>query len=145
MAAKILNCGKSRVWMDPSRVADIEEAITLEDMRHLIRDGVVAASPKKGLSNFRTKKNAAQKKKGRRRGRGSVKGHKGTRVDKKRNWIKTIRSIRKMITELKTSGKIDNLTYRDVYMKSKSGYFRSRSHVMIYLERNNMLKTEAKK
>ena len=142
MAAKVMKCGKSRVWMDPSRLADIEEAITLGDVRHLINDGVIAAQPKKGLSNFRKKKIAAQKKKGRRRGQGSVKGHKGTRVNKKRTWIKTIRSIRKLISELKAKNSIDNKTYRDVYMKSKSGYFRSKSHVMIYLERNNLLKKE---
>ena len=70
MAAKIMKCGKSRVWMDPTRLADIEEAITSEDVRRLIRDGVIAAKPKKGLSTFRKKKIAAQKKKGRRRNRG---------------------------------------------------------------------------
>ena len=142
MSAKVMKCGKSRVWMDPTRVADIEEAITLGDIRRLVKDGVIAARPKKGLSSFRTKKKAAQKKKGRQKGRGSTKGHKGTRINKKRTWIKTIRSIRKLISELKTKGSIDNKTYRDLYMKSKSGYFRSKSHVMIYLERNNMMKKE---
>lgn len=126
--------------MNPSRLADIEEAITSEDVRRLIKDGVIAARPKGGLSNFRKKKLAEQKRKGRRRGRGSVKGKKGTRLQKKQNWMKTIRSIRAMLRELKEKGNIDNRTYRDLYTKSKSGYFRSKSHVMIYLERNGLLK-----
>ncbi len=142
MAAKILKCGESRVWMDPARLADIAEAITSEDIRRLIKDGVVAARPKQGLSSFRKKKLAAQKKKGRRRGRGSVKGSINTRFDKKQAWMKTIRSIRNLLRELKNKKSIDNRTYRDVYMKSKSGYFRSRGHVMIYLERNNLLKNK---
>src|SRR3989344_4888110 len=140
MAAKIMKCGKSRVWMDPTRLADIEDAISSEDVRRLVRDGVIAARPRTGISNFRKKKIAAQKKKGRRRDRGSVKGHKGTRLNKKQLWMKTIRSIRKLLHELKEQSKIDNKTYRDLYTKSKSGYFRSKSHVMIYLERNGLLK-----
>ncbi len=140
MASKILKCGKSRVWMDPSRLADIDEAITSEDVKRLVRDGVISARPKAGISSFRKKRLAVQKRRGRRRGRGSVKGHKGTRLQKKRTWIKTIRSIRKMLRELKSQGRIDNRTYRDIYTKSKSGYFRSKGHVMIYLERNSLMK-----
>ena len=140
MAAKIMKCGESRVWMDPTRVADIDDAITSEDVRRLIKDGVITKKPKKGLSNFRTKKIAAQKKKGRRRNRGSVKGKKGTRLQKKQVWMKTVRSLRKFIREMKDSDKITNATYRDLYTKSKSGFFRSKAHVMNYLERNNLLK-----
>ncbi len=143
MAAKILKCGKSRVWMNPSRLADIEESITLEDVRRLVRDGVIYARPKKGISSFRKKKLAAQKKKGRRRGRGSVKGYKGTRLNKKQAWMRTVRSLRVLIKNLRSEKKIDNKTYRDLYTKSKSGYFRSKGHVMIYLERNNLIKKEA--
>ena len=142
MAAKIMKCGTSRVWMDPSRLGDIEEAITSEDVRRLIRDGVISARPKQGLSSFRKKKLAAQKKKGRRRNRGSTKGHKGTRLNKKVNWMRTIRSLRTLLSDLKSQKKIDNKTYRDLYTKSKSGYFRSKGHVMIYLERNNLIKKE---
>ena len=144
MAAKILKCGESRVWLDPMRIGDIEDAITSEDVRHLIKDGVIAAKPKKGLSSFRKNKIAEQKKKGRRRNRGSVKGKKGTRLQKKQSWMKTVRSLRRLLRELKSENKVDNKTYRNLYTKSKSGYFRSKAHVMNYLERNNLLKKEGK-
>ena len=144
MAAKILKCGKSRVWMDPSRMADVAEAITAADIRRLVNDGVIVATPKKALSNFRKKKKAAQKKKGRMRGKGSFKGHKGTRLNSKQNWMKTIRAIRSLLRDLKEKKEIESKTYRDVYRKSKSGFFRSRAHVMIYLERNNLLKKAGK-
>jgi large subunit ribosomal protein L19e len=74
MASRIMKCGVTRVWINPERIADVEEAITAEDVRSLIRDGVIRARQKKGLSNFRRKKAALQKQKGRRRGRGSRKG-----------------------------------------------------------------------
>lgn len=142
MAAKILKCGTSRVWMEPSRLADIEEAITSADVRRLIRDGVIVAKPKRGISGLRKNRIAAQKKKGRRRGRGSVKGSSGTRLRKKDMWVKTIRPIRAMLRQLKSEGRVDNKTYRNLYKKSKSGFFRSRGHVMIYLERNGLLKNK---
>lgn len=139
MAAKVMKCGASRVWIDPYRNADVSEAITLLDIRKLVCDGVIKKAPKTGTSRFRAKKIASQKKKGRRKGMGSRKGHLGTRSPRKENWMKRIRSIRKYILELKNENKITNKTYRDVYVKSKSGSFRSKSHVKIYLERNNML------
>ncbi len=138
MASRLLKCDITRVWINPERIADVEEAITAEDVRALIKDGVIAAKPRKGNSNFRRKKIMAQKKKGRRRGRGSRKGT--VAGQQKRNWINRIRAIRKLLRELKAEGRIDGKTYRSVYIKSKSGIFRSRSHVMIYLERNNLIK-----
>lgn len=136
-----MKCGKSRVWIDPSRLADVSEAITLGDIRKLARDGVIKKLPETGVSSFRTKKMLAQKAKGRRKGRGSRKGH---AIPTKDVWIKRIRAIRKLIIHLKEEGKIDNKVYRDMYSKSKSGFFRSKSHVMIHLERNNLLKDAGK-
>lgn len=145
IAAKLLKCGESRVWMDPSRAADIADAITAGDVRKLISDGVINARPKKGLSSFRKKKKAAQKKKGRMRGKGSFKGKQGTRLQKKQAWMKTVRAIRSLLRELREKKEIDNKTYRDIYMKAKSGYFRSRAHVMIHIERGGLLKKHEEK
>ena len=142
MAARILKCGKTRVWLDPARSGDISEAITTADIRRLVKDGVIKELPKTGVSSYRKKKMAKQKKKGRRKDKGSRKGKIKTRFDRKKSWIKRIRPIRKMIKELKENGKIGNMTYKDLYIKSKSGLFRSKSHLMTYLERNDLLKGE---
>jgi large subunit ribosomal protein L19e len=140
LAARVLKCGLSRVWIDPSRSADIADAITAEDVRGLIKDGVIRALPKRGISKSRKNVLALQKGKGRRKGRGSRKGALGTRFNKKDAWMVRIRSIRKLLAELKAESRIDNKTYRNIYRKSKSGFFRSRSHVLIHLERNNLLR-----
>lgn len=137
LASKVLKCGRSRVWFEPSRIADISEAITTEDVRKLIKDGLIKELPKKGLSNFRKKKMMAQKAKGRRKGSGS---RKGKAVKGKKLWIKKIRTIRAALRELKVHGKVDNKTYRHLYMVSKSGFFRNRGHLMNHLEKNNLLK-----
>lgn len=145
MAARIIGCGQSRIWIDPVRIADVAEAITADDVRRYINDGVIVAVPKNGISSFRKKKIIKQKSKGRRRGLGSRKGRKGARTPTKAAWMKRIRSLRKFIGELKAQGKIDNVAFKDVYKKSKSGMFRSKAHVTIYLERNNMLKESKEK
>ena len=138
MASRLLKCGITRVWINPERIADVEEAITAADIRSLIKDKVIAAKPEKGTSSFRRKKIASQKKKGRRRGHGSRKGN--VAGLKKRQWMSRIRAIRKLLRQMKAEEKIDGKTYRLMYIKSKSGIFRSKSHVMIYLERNNLIK-----
>ncbi len=140
VAARLLKCGKSRVWFDPEKIRDIEEAITAQDVRRLVKDGLIQALPKQGLSNARKKKIALQKSKGRRRGPGSRKGHHAG--ERKKHWMRTIRAIRSQLKQLRNEEKIEKNIYRKLYMKSKSGFFRSRAHLMTYIERNNMLKTK---
>lgn len=144
MASRILKCGKSRIWFEPSRIADIEEAITAEDIRRLVNDDVIKLLPKKGLSSFRKKKAAEQKAKGRRKDKGSRKGSLGTRVRGKKLWIKRIRVLRKMLKELEAEGKIEKNIYRKLYRTAKSGYFRSRVHMMSYIEKSELLKQTGK-
>ena len=95
MAMRIMKCGITRVWIDPERISDVEEAITAEDIRGLIKDGVISAKQKKGNSNFRLKKITAQKKKGRRRGRGSRKGN--VAGQKKRAWMSSATAVIRML------------------------------------------------
>ncbi len=144
IAARILKCGVSRVWMDPSRGPDIAEAITSEDVRRLIRDDVIRSIQKSGISSYRSKRKKEQKKKGRQKGKGSRKGAKGTRLYAKGVWMKRIRSIRKLLRDLRAERRIDGKTYRDIYIKAGSGAFRNKAHVMNYLERNNLVAKENK-
>jgi ribosomal protein L19E len=57
-----------------------------------------------------------------------------------------IRSQRNFIRELKDGKVITNETYREIYRKSKGGFFRSTRHIKIYLEDNKLFlaKTEQK-
>ena len=57
LAARIMKCGVTRVWIDPTRIKDAQEAITGQDIRRLINDGIIKKLPKQGLSSYR--KNAS--------------------------------------------------------------------------------------
>ncbi len=143
IAAKILKCGVSRVKIQS--VKEVEEALTRQDIRNLIRRGIIKKIQKKGTSKFYSRKRMMQKKKGRRRGIGSRKGSPRTKNPKKKSWIKAVRTLRKFLKELKASGRIDSKTYTKTYLQIKGGSFRSKKHLMLYLKEHELLKEAAKK
>ena len=53
MAAVILKCGETRVWIDPNRQEDVADAITRADIRTAIESGTIRAHPKQGISRGR--------------------------------------------------------------------------------------------
>jgi large subunit ribosomal protein L19e len=144
LAAHLLNASPKRVRFNIERLADINSAITKTDIRMLIADGAIYKINEKGVSRSRARHIAKQKSKDRQRGTGSRKGKKTSRLPSKQLWINKIRSQRNFIYELKEKGSITKETFRDLYMKSKGGYFRSTRHIKIYLSDNSLF-TKAKK
>jgi len=140
MAASILKCGVNRVWMDQDRLDEIAKAVTKEDIRILINGGAITVRQIKGISSGRKKYNKNQKEKGRRRGHGSRKGAKYARLPKKERWMRTIRSLRTYLKNLRDENKIDKLTYRKYYRKAKGGEFRSKHHLETHLVSDGIIK-----
>jgi large subunit ribosomal protein L19e len=134
LAARILGVGVNRVWIDPTRAADVEAAISRRDIRRLIHDGTIRARPERGVSRARARKRAAKRKKGRGRGRGSRKGAAKARKPKKEAWIRTVRPLRARLRELRGKGTIDAREYRRLYRMVKGGAFRSKAHLKTYLK-----------
>lgn len=132
LAAKILKVGIGKVWLDPTKVKDIEAAITKIDIRKLIKKGMIKALPEK---IHRPREKAKREK-----GPGRRKGAKGAIMPAKRRWISTVRPLRRMLKELRATDQIDNQTYRKLYLLIKGGMFRNRSHLKIYLEQHDLLK-----
>ncbi len=140
MAAAILKCGETRVWIDPNRIEDAADAITRADIRTAIESGTIRALPKQGISRGRTRYRLAQRRKGRRRGPGSRKGTSGARTPTKADWIQTIRPIRQELKKLRDDGKINRSVYREFYMKAKGGQFKSRKNLLSHLQMAGHLK-----
>jgi large subunit ribosomal protein L19e len=140
MAASILKCGVSRVWINPNRLADVADAITRADIRTAIQSGSIVKLPKKGNSRGRIRKQLEQKEKGRRSGHGSRKGTHNTRYPSKLRWMKTIRAVREELRKYRDSGKIDRHAYRKYYLLSKGGMFRGRRNLEEHLISEGVLK-----
>lgn len=140
IAAQMLKCGESRVWIDPNKTEDVADAITRSDVRTLISSGTVAARQKRGVSRGRANYLKTQKRKGRRSGQGSRKGRKHARKPSKERWQQTIRPIRRRLKELRDEGVIDTRTYRRYYLRAKGGVFKSRPHLDSHLRAEGILK-----
>lgn len=141
LAADILDTSKKNVKFDPDHLDDIKQAITRRDVSELINDGIIKERHHDNQSRSRARKTKKQKSKGRQRNTGSIKGSQNARRDKKTEWMNKIRSQRSFIKKLKENNKISNKTYRDLYNKSKGGYFRSKRHIKLYLEQNELFKS----
>ncbi|WP_296883841.1 50S ribosomal protein L19e [uncultured Methanobrevibacter sp.] len=124
LAASILKVGLNRVWIDPERLEEVSMAITRE----------------KGNSSYRSKKIKEQKAKGKRKGRGSIKGAKKARTPKKKAWMTTIRALRKDLKEMREEEVIDATTYRKLYKMAKGGAFRSKSYMRNYARDHDLIK-----
>jgi len=136
--ARMLNVGKKRIKLDPNNLSEIAKAITKSDFRALLSSGAIQIKPVNGQSHFRSKKIKVQKAKGRRKGPGSRKGKKYSRIPAKRRWIMRVRTQRGFIKKLKDRSRIDNKTYRDLYYKIKSNKFRNVRLIKLYLEENKL-------
>ena len=134
LAANLLKCGVHRVKIDPKKVEEITEAITREDVKRLIKDGVIWKEQKKGVSRARVRA------KRRKKGPGSRKGGKYSRVSRKEQWMMRVRAQRRRLRELRDRGLITKAAYRRVYRMVKAGAFKSIAAMMEYLEQNKLIR-----
>ncbi len=145
LAASLMKCSKKRVRFDQDDLQEIREAITKDSVRDLIKDGLISKKPKVGITRGRARKKAVQKRKGRQRGPGSMKGKRTARLPKKIAWANRVRPQRAFIKELRDKGYLTPTTYRMLYRKVKGGFFRSKRHVKHYIEEQKLAKEPAKK
>ncbi|HNS26453.1 MAG TPA: 50S ribosomal protein L19e, partial [Methanobacteriaceae archaeon] len=127
-------------WIDPDQSEEVSQTITREGVKKLIADGTIKARPKKGISSYRSKKIAQQKSKGKRKGRGSIKGAKGARNPKKKAWMTTIRALRTDLKDMRDNREINRTTYRKLYKMAKGGAFRSKSYMKTYARDHDLLR-----
>lgn len=144
IAAEILKCSPKRVYFDTESLDEIKEAITKEDLRGLISSGAIAKKSAQGVSRGRARQTLVQKRKGRQRNAGSIKGKIGARLPSKESWMNKVRLQREFLRELKTLGVIDKKTFRILYLKSKGGMFRSKRHLKLYIDEQGLALKEEK-
>ncbi len=140
LAASILKVGVNKVWIDPEQIEEVSRAITRDGVKQLIDQKAIKAKPQKGISSYRSKKLKEQKKKGKRKGRGSIKGAKFARTPKKQAWMTTIRALRKDLKTMRDAEEIDATTYRKLYRMAKGGAFRSKSYMKTYARDHDLIK-----
>lgn len=122
LAARTFNVGKERIVFIPSRINEIKEAITKQDMRDLKSEGAIILKEIKGSR----KKVRKHKKKT----PGNIR--KKARNTKREYMILT-RKLRGYIKEMKNTGKVTQEIYIDVRKKIRNKFFKSKANLKEYL------------
>jgi large subunit ribosomal protein L19e len=136
IAARVLKTGRQKVWFNPEESDKIKEVMTKEDIRGLLKEGVIKKKSPQSQSKARARKLKEKKKKGRKSGRGKRKGTKKTRRQKKKDWITRVRSQRRTLKELKKENPkaVEKVGYGKVYRMIKGNYFKGKNYVKAYVE-----------
>jgi large subunit ribosomal protein L19e len=136
LAADVLGVGENRVRLDPDRQGDIAEAITREDIRELIDDGVIEADQPGGNSRGRAREREAKQAYGHQKGAGSRKGKADARQSETDDWGSKIKAQRRRLRELRDADELSRSQYRDAYAKAGGGEFDSVADLERYINDN---------
>jgi large subunit ribosomal protein L19e len=140
LASQLSKRSPKKIKLDVNRMEEIKEAITKADIRSLIKDKAIKLESAKGISRARARKTNKQKVRGRKKGQGSRKGKANARLRDKKKWMQKIRLQREFLRELKLKNKISSQVFKDLYKKSKGGFFRSKRHIKLYLKEHKLTK-----
>lgn len=140
IACAVLKCSPKKVAFDKEKLSEIKKAITKQDIKTLINDGLIKRIRSNEQSRVRARLRTIQRSKGRQRGSGTRKGSANSRLPRKKKWISKIRLQRLILKTLRNNKEISKTDYRDLYMKAKGGFFRSKRHIELYISENKMRK-----
>ena len=94
LVTRTLNIGKSRIIFNNSRLTEIKEAITKQDIRDLVKDGAILIRPISGRRKIVRRKY--------RRSAGKVRMRV---IDKKAKYIRITRKLRNYLSQLRFNNK----------------------------------------
>ena len=122
LAIRTLGIGKSRIVFVKSRLEEIKEAITKEDIKQLVREGAIIIKEVKGRKKIT--------KRARKRGEGKIR----RKVNKRKKEYMTItRKLRKHIKALKEKKELSNDNFKDIRKKIRNRKFPSLKSLKDYL------------
>jgi large subunit ribosomal protein L19e len=134
IASKLLKVSQDRVYFnpEPENLEKIKEAMTRQDIKDRIAQGLISKIERPGQSKTRAQARRIAKKKGRHKGAGKKRGTYKARAGKKSRWMKNVRAQRKQLKELRKKKMLEQNKYRDIYKKIKGGFFRGKKHLLDY-------------
>ena len=131
LAASVLKCGKRRVWMDPSEINEIALANSRQNVRKLIKDGLIVR--KHQLMHSRARVHVRY---------GKRRGTMNARIPEKLLWVRRIRVLRRLLRKYREAGKIDKHMYAHFYALAKGNRYKTKR---VLIEQIHKKKGEDKK
>ncbi|MBM3247180.1 hypothetical protein FJZ17_01395 [Candidatus Pacearchaeota archaeon] len=123
LASKVLGVGMNKIVFDSSKLPEIKEAITKQDIRDLFSAGIISIKEVRGKKKIikRTTK----------RGPGKIKRKVNNR---KRDYMILVRKLRRHVKELKLQGKINQNVFEDLRKKIRAKTFKNKAHLKEHLK-----------
>jgi large subunit ribosomal protein L19e len=129
IAAYLLNSGVSRIRILDAKRA--REALTREDVRNLIKEKVVIAIPKQGISRGKARITQTRKHAGRGRGEGKKKGSMYAQTSRKQLWMRKIRALKNTLRNNKF--RLDSADYREIFRMIKGNAFKGKAQLLEFI------------